>query len=181
MAGLCEGGNEPSGSLKASNFILTYIFNDVNAVRYHGNPVFNRAAEKTDHLGCDIACCPTNLRRHRYTTRGNIQSMYRNCSNELHLPYTGSKKTVLNHFHDDSLMLAGSEFQSLGRAIVKEDEYEEYVFPNSSHSCHYWRYRTYRHVLFRMNAVLASQLLCLLDYTPELRKCRKIEFSKLIS
>ncbi|KAJ4437210.1 hypothetical protein ANN_17345 [Periplaneta americana] len=25
-----------------------------------------------------------------------------------------------------SLMLAGSEFQSLGRAIVKEDEYEEY-------------------------------------------------------
>ncbi|KAJ4445126.1 hypothetical protein ANN_06927 [Periplaneta americana] len=57
----------------------------------------------------------------------------------------------------------------------------EYVFPNSSHSCHYRRYRTYRHVLFRMNAVLASQLLCLLDYTPELRKCRKIEFSRLIS
>ncbi|KAJ4429210.1 hypothetical protein ANN_26213 [Periplaneta americana] len=56
-----------------------------------------------------------------------------------------------------------------------------YVFPNSSHSCHYRRYRTYRHVLFRMNAVLASQLLCLLDYTPELRKCRKIEFSRLIS
>ncbi|KAJ4442208.1 hypothetical protein ANN_12074 [Periplaneta americana] len=57
----------------------------------------------------------------------------------------------------------------------------KYVFPNSSHSCHYRRYRTYRHVLFRMNAVLASQLLCLLDYTPELRKCRKIEFSRLIS
>ncbi|KAJ4445886.1 hypothetical protein ANN_12572 [Periplaneta americana] len=38
-----------------------------------------------------------------------------------------------------------------------------YVFPNSSHSCHYRRYRTYRHVLFRMNAVLASQLLCLLE------------------
>ncbi|KAJ4448317.1 hypothetical protein ANN_10332 [Periplaneta americana] len=53
---------------------------------------------------------------------------------------------------------------------------KDYVFPNSSHSCHYRRYRTYRHVLFRMNAVLARQLLCLLGYTP-LRKCSKIEFS----
>ncbi|KAJ4451989.1 hypothetical protein ANN_03473 [Periplaneta americana] len=39
----------------------------------------------------------------------------------------------------------------------------------SSHSCHYRRYRTYRYVLFRMNAVLARQLLCLIGYTP-LRK-----------
>ncbi|KAJ4433724.1 hypothetical protein ANN_16035 [Periplaneta americana] len=53
---------------------------------------------------------------------------------------------------------------------------QQYVFPNSSHSCHYWRYRTYWYVLFRMNAVLARQLL---GYTP-LRKCRKIEFSRLI-
>ncbi|KAJ4434204.1 hypothetical protein ANN_22752 [Periplaneta americana] len=30
-----------------------------------------------------------------------------------------------NHTEQPSLMLAGSEFQSLGRAIVKEDEYEE--------------------------------------------------------
>ncbi|KAJ4445086.1 hypothetical protein ANN_06885 [Periplaneta americana] len=38
----------------------------------------------------------------------------------------------------------------------------QYVFPNSSHSCHYRRYRTYRYVLFRMNAVLARQLLWLI-------------------
>ncbi|KAJ4436029.1 hypothetical protein ANN_18655 [Periplaneta americana] len=36
------------------------------------------------------------------------------------------------HPEDQSLMLAGSEFQSLGRAIVKEDEYEE-VTEASSH------------------------------------------------
>ncbi|KAJ4432137.1 hypothetical protein ANN_20753 [Periplaneta americana] len=39
----------------------------------------------------------------------------------------------------------------------------QHVFPNSSHSCQYRRYRTYRYVLFRMNAVLAKQLLWHID------------------
>ncbi|KAJ4449167.1 hypothetical protein ANN_00563 [Periplaneta americana] len=55
----------------------------------------------------------------------------------------------------------------------------QYMFRNSSHSCHYRRYRTYRYVLFRMNAELARQLLWQISNTP-LRKCRKIEFSRFI-
>ncbi|KAJ4428027.1 hypothetical protein ANN_24041 [Periplaneta americana] len=38
--------------------------------------------------------------------------------------------------------------------MSKEKNSPQYMFRNSSHSCHYRRYRTYR-VLFRMNAVLA--------------------------
>ncbi|KAJ4431960.1 hypothetical protein ANN_20569 [Periplaneta americana] len=72
-----------------------------------------------------------------------------------------------------------SYFRTALHDCVPFANHVSYVFPNSSHSCHYRRYRTYRYVLFRMNAVLARQLLCLLGYTP-LRKCRKIEFSRLI-
>ncbi|KAJ4447303.1 hypothetical protein ANN_09307 [Periplaneta americana] len=45
----------------------------------------------------------------------------------------------------------------------REKNSPQYVFPNSSHSCHYRRYHKYRYVLFRMNAVLARQLLWHID------------------
>ncbi|KAJ4431340.1 hypothetical protein ANN_19937 [Periplaneta americana] len=37
-------------------------------------------------------------------------------------------KSINANLKQTSLMLAGSEFQSLGRAIVKEDEYEEHEY-----------------------------------------------------
>ncbi|KAJ4433932.1 hypothetical protein ANN_16251 [Periplaneta americana] len=71
MAGLCEGGNEPSGSLKAI-CKLKKLFTS------------NQLLTK----------CLVSFRLNSILFR-------------------------------QSLMLAGSEFQSLGRAIVKEDEYEK--------------------------------------------------------
>ncbi|KAJ4429976.1 hypothetical protein ANN_22180 [Periplaneta americana] len=43
MAGLCEGGNEPPGSLKAINFhLFRYLFNNLQ-----GNPFDNKDALQT--------------------------------------------------------------------------------------------------------------------------------------
>ncbi|KAJ4451105.1 hypothetical protein ANN_02544 [Periplaneta americana] len=44
---------------------------------------------------------------------------------ELHIAFPDISRSLLGEIF---LMLAGSEFQSLGRAIVKEDEYEEITF-----------------------------------------------------
>ncbi|KAJ4431775.1 hypothetical protein ANN_20380 [Periplaneta americana] len=77
MAGLCEGCNEPPGSLKAKK------------------PAMDRQGIKSEE---------------------NVSS--------TNNPGAFSCRIKVNHLLQ-SLMLAGSEFQSLGRAIVKEDEYEE--------------------------------------------------------
>ncbi|KAJ4452258.1 hypothetical protein ANN_03776 [Periplaneta americana] len=79
MTGLCEGGNEPLGSLKNQSDSLM-------------------AADGDCHHLCKLMA-PV---RHRW-----------------------SINDVIGGIRNTSLMLAGSEFQSLGRAIVKEDEYEE--------------------------------------------------------
>ncbi|KAJ4445773.1 hypothetical protein ANN_12458 [Periplaneta americana] len=75
MAGLCEDGNEPPGSLKAS-----FINSPPELEKCH-------KIAGSSELGCDVKA------------QGELAGI--------------------------SLMLAGSDFQSLGRAIVKEDEYEE--------------------------------------------------------
>ncbi|KAJ4444055.1 hypothetical protein ANN_05844 [Periplaneta americana] len=56
---------------------------------------------------------------------------------------TGERKKVSDETAHQSLMLAGSEFQSLGRAIVKEDEYEE-VRWDGIVSIVSWRERVFR-------------------------------------
>ncbi|KAJ4441897.1 hypothetical protein ANN_11757, partial [Periplaneta americana] len=86
MAGLCEGGNEPPGSLKATSMRLV------------------------------------------------IARWY--LAFALQLGKTSEKA-------NQSLMLAGNEFQSLGRAIVKEDEYEE-VRWDGIVSIVSWRERVFR-------------------------------------
>ncbi|KAJ4445424.1 hypothetical protein ANN_07229 [Periplaneta americana] len=83
MVGLCEGGNEPPGSLKAT----------FARIGLRENPGKN----------LNQVTCPDQD------------------SNRGHLVSRPDALTVTPR----SLMLAGSEFQSLGRAIVKEDEYEE--------------------------------------------------------
>ncbi|KAJ4433986.1 hypothetical protein ANN_16305 [Periplaneta americana] len=53
------------------------------------------------------------------------------------------ERSILNLIFAQSLMLAGNEFQSLGRAIVKEDEYEE-VRWDGIVSIVSWRERVFR-------------------------------------
>ncbi|KAJ4427588.1 hypothetical protein ANN_25236 [Periplaneta americana] len=55
----------------------------------------------------------------------------------------GRGSDVVGNDCDESLMLAGNEFQSLGRAIVKEDEYEE-VRWDGIVSIVSWRERVFR-------------------------------------
>ncbi|KAJ4452261.1 hypothetical protein ANN_03779 [Periplaneta americana] len=78
-------------------------------------------------------------------------------SNPGHLVSRLDALTVTPQYHRTPVVEGGSK-RRLRFLIVDP----KYVFPNSSHSCHYRRYRTYRYALFRMNAVLASHLLCLL-------------------
>ncbi|KAJ4431959.1 hypothetical protein ANN_20568 [Periplaneta americana] len=90
MAGLCEGGNEPSGSLKAICKQPTPTIGTTHLHPYHRQ--LHIAEPKS-------AVVQETLK----TTTNSVE--------------TGRLSK--------SLMLAGSEFQSLGRAIVKEDEYED--------------------------------------------------------
>ncbi|KAJ4446622.1 hypothetical protein ANN_13319 [Periplaneta americana] len=88
MAGLCEGGNEPPGSLKASGSSIDGIYSlPTIIITLFAPPCYGRCSQ--------------------------------------------------------SLMLAGNEFQSLGRAIVKEDEYEE-VRWDGIVSIVSWRERVFR-------------------------------------
>ncbi|KAJ4448398.1 hypothetical protein ANN_10414 [Periplaneta americana] len=87
MAGLCEGGNEPPGSLKAIKVV-------------------------------------------GYTAKNKKDILYPN----IPLPFGPYLK---------SLMLAGKEFQSRGRAILKEEEYEE-VRWDGIVSIVSWRERVFR-------------------------------------
>ncbi|KAJ4445705.1 hypothetical protein ANN_12390 [Periplaneta americana] len=174
MAGLCEGGNEPPGSLKPRIqccFSILYSAEE-SCISYEAT-VEQKAESMNLHLThFDIGRhtrIPTRAASFRTTgstlkkkspLRTRSACTPANVETDIYLTY------VCNNFH-----------KRLGK--TREFYLKQYVFPNSSHSCHYRRYRTYRYVLFRMNALLARQLLCLLGYTP-LRKCRKIEFSRLI-
>ncbi|KAJ4445565.1 hypothetical protein ANN_12245 [Periplaneta americana] len=95
MAGLCEGGNEPLGFLKSHA--------DKNSIKHTTMRVL---LFQTIAPGIPLPPQPVLTRWRTWLDPVNYYAEYYGKIME-------------------SLMLAGSEFQSLGRAIVKEDEYEE--------------------------------------------------------
>ncbi|KAJ4438761.1 hypothetical protein ANN_14712 [Periplaneta americana] len=90
MAGLCEGDNEPPGSLEASSRTKGRI----------------RVLDVED-------------------TESSMYDAFLTPQAQLHFLLYASRSYREIDRLSTSLMLAGNEFQSLGRAIVKEDEYEE--------------------------------------------------------
>ncbi|KAJ4441262.1 hypothetical protein ANN_11116 [Periplaneta americana] len=118
MAGLCEGGNEPSGSLKAISCFIGYLTTAVSTQLFDideiddSEAVFSQMRPKIHHRFID------------------------------YLKFTLRVERPSEKFNQ-SLMLAGNEFQSLGRAIVKEDEYEE-VRWDGIVSIVSWRERVFR-------------------------------------
>ncbi|KAJ4448822.1 hypothetical protein ANN_00213 [Periplaneta americana] len=133
----------------------------------------NKLTTQSESLQFTVSRLEEELKRQEKFVEDKVQTVLKSITNIEKIEFQSQAE---NSQCQSQMIALSSKYQS----VTKELNNSQYVFPNSSHSCHYRRYRTYRHVLFRMNAVLASQLLCLLDYTPELRKCRKIEFSRLI-
>ncbi|KAJ4425901.1 hypothetical protein ANN_27527 [Periplaneta americana] len=114
MAGLCEGGNEPSGSLK---------------------PIFvihvTKAELKVDSLTVQLTDNSEMEERERLLEEKNsldlhVTGIKEECAGDSYdcTLEVKSEDTPVSINSAESLMLAGNEFQSLGRAIVKEDEYE---------------------------------------------------------
>ncbi|KAJ4428074.1 hypothetical protein ANN_24088 [Periplaneta americana] len=161
MAGLCEGGNEPPGSLKANTWHdRNGISSDSNSsdevfLCFHNGFIHQLLhmppEEETRHVRSgDLGGQATGPPRpiHRFPKGGsqmiphsNAEMGWRPIVLEVH-PLSNIQRYILQLFRQhvfqevvicpsveakwkNSLMLAGSEFQSLGRAIVKEDEYEE--------------------------------------------------------
>ncbi|KAJ4450430.1 hypothetical protein ANN_01854 [Periplaneta americana] len=187
MAGLCEGGNEPSGSLKAickqALFTIAALTAVVMAEPIPLSSLRNEASlaltgmnglwyssKITSSLDCDApdkAALATNAQNTvapatdtPIKTTGITEDdgcSYIKPEWETDMPL--GKETVMRakgsmttavfvHWLDQfarykSLMLAGKEFQSLGRAIVKEDEYEE-VRWDGIVSIVSWRERVFR-------------------------------------
>ncbi|KAJ4445604.1 hypothetical protein ANN_12286 [Periplaneta americana] len=183
MAGLCEGGNEPPGSLKShaggaccSTLSRASRPHYLQVCRSRPDPVVGRSIGATltqSALLPGRSCLPCNMLSCLIATAGLSALAARhlrdpeNCKSILHnapslkpeypsglsLSRTHSGTLLTWAWHDaesllhamdmelededvdvESLMLAGSEFQSLGRAIVKEDEYEEVRWDGSPSS-----------------------------------------------
>ncbi|KAJ4428880.1 hypothetical protein ANN_25873 [Periplaneta americana] len=124
MAGLCEGGNEPPGSLKAIDFWLRL-----------------QCVAVTEHLKAQelVIYCKKLIFSYHIPVFENMNEVP--CTSALYVkPSTELYATPELH---NSLILASSEFQSLRRAIVKEDEYEE-VRWDGTVSIVSWRERVFR-------------------------------------
>ncbi|KAJ4428420.1 hypothetical protein ANN_24457 [Periplaneta americana] len=126
MAGLCEGGNEPPGSLKAitivrkQSIVCGFLEKELRkrlvkcfvwSVALYGSKTWTLRRSEEKRVEAFEMWIWTRMERFKWTDR--------------------------------SLMLAGNEFQSLGRAIVKEDEYEE-VRWDGIVSIVSWRERVFR-------------------------------------
>ncbi|KAJ4450422.1 hypothetical protein ANN_01846 [Periplaneta americana] len=84
-----------------------------------------------------------SIKRHRQFSTFHFRFISRDLIIIVNIIVVLLTREVLYSNHDKSLMLAGSEFQSLGRAIVKEDEYEE-VRWDGIVSIVSWRERVFR-------------------------------------
>ncbi|KAJ4450659.1 hypothetical protein ANN_02088 [Periplaneta americana] len=130
MAGLCEGGNEPPGSLKARKNCsgAGYRSRDLWEQRSGTRELNVPALYQLSYPGTPpdtVSTFPfisTQLAWADETSETHIECTQPLCDLELWCRVEFPGSSVGRAL---SLMLAGSEFQSLGRAIVKEDEYEE--------------------------------------------------------
>ncbi|KAJ4431195.1 hypothetical protein ANN_19792, partial [Periplaneta americana] len=110
----------------------------------------NLSADQSDGITVFRISAMTSLMLHREMTYGNLA---KSCSRSTITTCTATMIAIepsssfvpipLQRDVIDSLMLAGNEFQSLGRAIVKEDEYEE-VRWDGIVSIVSWRERVFR-------------------------------------
>ncbi|KAJ4434472.1 hypothetical protein ANN_23034 [Periplaneta americana] len=137
MAGLCEGGNEPPGSLKAIKATIT-ISATMQLILRGGHNRFFKNNFKFTRTELALQHCERKDAS-PYLIMRILAYFYACTTNGFYYPSTDA----VHKDKQKSLMLAGNEFQSLGRAIVKEDEYEE-VRWDGIVSIVSWRERVFR-------------------------------------